>query len=142
MSTRANILVKDEDTTQWFYRHSDGYPSVTAQSLQQFIQMLVNDEIRNNVSQGSPWLIVLGHREYNEMNLDMYKWKVGAYEITDRQHYDIEWLYIIDMNKKTVKVSKLYPKKSKTMSYKKFLAYDAKQLENELSEEKKEEVTI
>jgi hypothetical protein len=73
MSTRANILMKDQYSKQWFYRHSDGYPSCTAESLKTFVKWLIDGKIRNNVSQGSPWLIILGNTETTEMIRDMNK---------------------------------------------------------------------
>jgi hypothetical protein len=73
MSTRANILMKDGYSKQWFYRHSDGYPSCTAESLKTFVKWLVEGKIRENVSQGGSWLIVLGNNETNAMIKDMNK---------------------------------------------------------------------
>lgn len=118
MSTRCNVLIKDKYDEQWFYRHSDGYPSVTAESLKTFVGWVNEGRIRNNVCQGSGWLIILGNVEYSDMNdeskergfmsepgADSYSgWKVGAYEITTGKHGDITHLYEIDLDAKTVKV--------------------------------------
>jgi hypothetical protein len=73
MSTRANVLIKDGRDKQWFYRHSDGYPSCTAESLKTFIKWLVDGKIRGNVGQGGSWLIILGNNETNKMIKDMNK---------------------------------------------------------------------
>jgi len=136
MSTRCNILIKDKKNKQWFYRHCDGYPSVTANSLKTFVQWLIDGKIRDSVSQGSSWLIILGNNETNKTISDGKKeqrknkkhyfkydhesygggsephygsmgWKVGVYEITNGKHGDIEYIYTIDMDKKTVKIDPL-----------------------------------
>ena len=152
MSTRCNILVKDEHSQQWFYRHSDGYPSETAESLKRFVRWMVEGKARRNVVQGSPWLIVLGNTETNEMLAKIREdnkkrkgtmkfsdtheaygggtepcggsggWKVGSYEITDGEHGDIEYLYTIDLHKGTVKIDGRG--KSKTYGFEDFLSHD------------------
>ena len=130
MSTRANVLVKDKYSEQWYYRHSDGYPSCTAESLKKFIQWLVDGKIRSNVCQGSPWLIVIGNQEYSESDNigggkeptgGTFGWKVGAYETTDGEHGDIAFLYTIDMKEKTVTIRDVYDGSSNTYSYSDFL---------------------
>ncbi len=119
MSTRANIVLKDESgDTLWFYRHSDGYPEGTLPTLNKFMEWLNAGKIRDNVGQAGGWLIILGNTEYrngSENSLDWYGkndepgaeaklsgWKVGAYEPTTGQHGDIEYLYTIDLAKKTL----------------------------------------
>jgi len=141
MSTRCNVLISDKYSKQWFYRHSDGYPSCTAESLKTFIQWLVDGKIRDNVSQGASWLIILGNNECVEMSKEsngeyhygggtepilegFSGWKVGSYEITTEKHGDIEWLYNIDMHKKTVKISRPDGDEAKKYSYEEFLAED------------------
>lgn len=133
MSTRCNILVKDRYQKQWFYRHSDGYPSCTAESLKTFIRWMVDGLIRKEVSQGSSWLIVLGNTEYAKDDLcsgrepsgGLSGWKVGAYEVTDGKHGDIAYLYTIDLQKETVKVERIYGDKiSNTYSFADFLEHD------------------
>ena len=150
MSTRANILIKDGNDKQWFYRHSDGYPSSTAENLKIFIGWLNDGLIRRNVGQGASWLIILGNNDTNDMISRMRKegsksakhenfgggkhpykgsggWKVGSYEITTEQHGDIEYLYTIDMKKKTVKIQHLSWGTrgiSNTYSYEEFLKED------------------
>ncbi len=104
MSTRANIIIKDNYSKLWFYRHSDGYPEGTLPTLNQFLNMVKSGEIRDNVGQAAGWLIVIGYEEYAESR-ETYKgsrWKVGAYEPTTGQHWDIEYLYTIDLVKKTI----------------------------------------
>ena len=61
MSTRANIVIKDEYSELWFYRHSDGYPEGTLPTLTEFLDAVKAGLIRNNVSQAAGWLIIIGH---------------------------------------------------------------------------------
>lgn len=118
MSTRANIIVKDSyNSSLIFYRHSDGYPEGVLPTLTKFVDLMKDGSIRNNLSQGAGWLIVLGAIEYNALpkyqvlapdndpdfdSLKVNDWKVGAYEPTDCIHGDIEHLYLIDMDKFTI----------------------------------------
>lgn len=120
MSTRANIILKEGEDQLFFYRHSDGYPSETMPSLNKFVQWMKDGKIRNNINQGSGWLILLGAMEYNTIpdykteEIEYFKghkkvitdcdsiqepqdWKVGAYEPTTDLHGDIEYLYTIDL---------------------------------------------
>ena len=117
MSTRANIVIKDEYDKLWFYRHSDGYPEGTLPTLEKFMNALKDGTIRNNVNQAAGWLILLGAEEYDvkpDFTSPNYKrdgrekdWKCGAYEPTTGQHGDIEYLYTIDLEKKTLEVKKV-----------------------------------
>lgn len=110
MSTRANIIIQGSHGEKlWFYRHSDGYPEVTKKSLEVFMGWLREGKIRDNLGQAAGWLIILGHSEYNvgptpggEDNRPGMGWNVGAYEPTTGQHDDIEYLYTIDLVKKTL----------------------------------------
>jgi len=122
MSTRANIVIKDSHNKLFFYRHSDGYPEGTLPTLNIFMQWLKDKKIRNNISQGSGWLIALGALEYNTLpefkteksdyggheygDINTIKepddWKIGAYEPTTGIHGDIKYLYIIDIENKTL----------------------------------------
>lgn len=132
MSTRCNVILKNSWETLYFYRHSDGYPEVTKKSLEVFMGWLKEGKIRNNPGQAGGWLIILGAQEYNvyrgfddpkkeygtPLNTPIMSflpggevgetidWKVGAYEPTDDIHGDIEFLYIIDMDKKTLSVKR------------------------------------
>lgn len=130
MSTRCNIVVKDKwDKPMWFYRHSDGYPEGAMPILKNFMDMVRSGHIRNNASQGSGWLIILGAQEYNyhrdytdqstygkprdDLSLNDYKpggegrsgmgWKVGSIEPTTGIHGDIEFLYVLDMEKMEIR---------------------------------------
>lgn len=99
MSTRCNVIVKDNDQKLIFYRHSDGYPEGVKETLDIFCEMIKNGQLRRNVQQAAGWLIVLGHEEYALMNRgsSYNSWKVGAYEPTDNIHGDIEHLYEVDL---------------------------------------------
>lgn len=107
MSTRANIVVKDSfKARMWFYRHSDGYPEGALPLLCRFMQDVTDDKLRNNASQAAGHLITLGAKGYEGVyppgsGMD---WKVGAIEPTTGQHGDIEYLYILDLEKKTIEV--------------------------------------
>lgn len=138
MSTRANIIIKESysytakngrkvtKTDQlFFYRHSDGYPEGALPTLNLFMEWLKKGIIRNNISQGSGWLILLGAMEYNSIPIfevgepsfpgakaygkfetiqDPEDWKCGAYEPTTGIHGDIQFLYVIDLTDQTLKV--------------------------------------
>ena len=122
MSTRANIIIKDGYDKLYFYRHSDGYPSVVKESLDKFVGMVRNGAVRNNTGQAAGWLILIGAAEYDynhetrsedygkELNTGIKDllnkdsngysdWKVGAYEPTTGIHGDIEHLYVVDLEK-------------------------------------------
>ncbi len=122
MSTRANIVIKEGDQHLVFYRHSDGYPEGVKPTLNKFMDWLETNKIRQDIMQASGWLIILGAQEYNynrdyndnvnyrqplHTPLSAYTpdmgWKVGAYEPTTDIHPDIEFLYEIDINSKTLK---------------------------------------
>ncbi len=105
MSTRCNVVIKDKHDKLIFYRHSDGYPEVTGESLKVFLEWVTSGKIRDNVSQAAGWLIILGHEEYKKDGLT--GWKVGAYEPTTEIHGDIEYLYEIDLSAKTLKYLKV-----------------------------------
>ena len=79
--------------------------------------------IRNNVQQSAGWLIIIGALEYNTIPLCKFDkpafdgdkgyaeidsieapddWKCGAFEPSLGIHGDIEYLYVVDLSKKTV----------------------------------------
>jgi len=103
MSTRANVQIKDQFDNLWFYRHSDGYPEGTLPTLTKFTDMIKDNQIRSNVNQSAGWLIQIGYEEYKEYQPS---WKIGSYEPTTCRHNDIEYLYVIDLDKKTTKIYK------------------------------------
>jgi len=128
MSTRCNVILKESYSYKAnngrtvnrtkelvYYRHSDGYPEGTLPSLNKFLELLRENKIRRDLSQGAGWLILIGAIEYNTIPeyekgaegkteyglIDTIKepksWKVGAYEPTTEIHGDIEFLYEINM---------------------------------------------
>jgi hypothetical protein len=105
MSTRANIAIVDEYSTQLFYRHSDGYPEGTMPTLRDFLELVSSKKIRDNVTQACGWLVILGQKEYEnsleicESGKDRYNgWKVGSYEPATSLSDDIEHLYVVNLN--------------------------------------------
>lgn len=107
MSTRCNVLVKDNYSKIWIYRHSDGYPSGVHPTLSVFIQNIIDGKIRDNPGQSAGWLILLGAKEYDVSlpSKTISGWKCGAYEPTCGEHGDIEYLYTVDLENRTVKIS-------------------------------------
>ena len=112
MSTRCNVIIKDGYENQLiFYRHSDGYPEGVAPTLGEFLDLVKQGNIRDNVSQAAGWLILLGYEEYQKSNSlkgmrakeDLYSWKVGAYEPAPQISPDIDYLYEIDLEAKTLR---------------------------------------
>ena len=108
MSTRANIKVTDEFGCEfWYYKHYDGDPEGTMPILNKFLDLVKSGKLRDNCNQACGWLIVLGTEE-DGYEADYNKdWKVGAIEPTDRQHGDIEYLYTISLDKKTIIIEKV-----------------------------------
>ena len=113
MSTRCNIIVKDEHSELIFYRHCDGYPdgAWALPLLNKFVELVQKGHIRDDVGQSAGWLILLGAAEYNTIPSDWLEvenysvkhcsfpkdWKVGSIEPTTQIHWDIEYLYVIDL---------------------------------------------
>ena len=127
MSTRTNIVVKGGWGKLWFYRHSDGYPDGAMPTLQKFINWVRSGKIRDNAEQAAGWLILIGAAEYGTKYVDgedvpkknllepdgkdsFGGWKCGAYEPAVGVHGDIEYLYIIDLEAKTISCYKGWDK--------------------------------
>lgn len=126
MSTRANILVKDSYGSLWFYKHSDGYPEGVMPLLNKFMDWIKAGKIRNNVSQGAGWLIILGAIEYNTMPgygttgsgmrnygdlesvTEPRDWKCGSIEPTTGEHGDIDYRYTLDLETKTILIEEVH----------------------------------
>ena len=117
MSTRCNIIVKDEYESIIFYKHSDGYPEGTMPILERFLGYVKEGKLRDNASQSSGWLIIIGAEEYGQSlrNLVLDKeprwlgleWKVGAIEPTTQIAGDAEYVYIVDLVKKEISVEEV-----------------------------------
>ena len=114
MSTRSNILLKDEyGDDLWFYRHSDGYPEGAMPLIATFVHWVNSGRLRANAIQSGGWLIALGMKERQQQNFlkrsDVLRpdsdaigtsvdgWKVGAIEPTTCEHDDIEYRYTINL---------------------------------------------
>lgn len=120
MSTRCNIIIKDDSSKLYFYRHSDGYPEVTGKDLKDFVKGY-NGKLRTNVGQSAGWLIVHGHLSAIESRIksqakygdvgSLYAWKVGDYEPTDCVHGDIDYLYTIDLSSRTLTCESVWDNK-------------------------------
>jgi hypothetical protein len=115
MSTRANVIIKDKHTELYFYRHSDGDPGCTGESLQEFVKGYTTKKFRLDAMQSSGWLVIQGQSELkaDDTGYDYGKimgWKVGYYEPTNQIHGDVEYIYVIDLNKLTLSCHK--PKES------------------------------
>jgi hypothetical protein len=111
MSTRANIIIKDDESKLIFYKHSDGYPEGTMPILTEFLDAVKSGKFRDNVGQASGWLVELGRRDllntFDGKIPAHYAWKIGSIEPTTCIHGDIEYKYTIDLVKKTIKVQKV-----------------------------------
>jgi hypothetical protein len=118
MSTRAQIIVKDERQELWFYRHSDGYPEGTMPLLNKFIDYVKAGIIRDNVEQSAGWLVLFGAEEYKDQKENPLLptseesfggWKCGSIEpcACRAQHGDIEYLYTVDLKAKTISVKEV-----------------------------------
>lgn len=91
MSTRANIIMKDGNRSLIFYRHSDGYPEGVLPSLKKLVDLMASGPLRDNLSQASGWLIVLGALEYAALPKVLVADKDGS-----------EHLYVVDMERKAI----------------------------------------
>jgi len=152
MSTRSQIIIKetwtDEKTKkeyqqeQWFYRHSDGYPSGNLPQLYEFMQWIEKGLIRRSVEQSCGWLVLIGAKEYGYTydggkqtpkktitepckEDNMSGWKYGAYEICPckERHGDIEWLYTINLVDNTITIEKVDTGKIKKYAFKELKNY-------------------
>lgn len=123
MSTRANVIIKDNYQELIFYRHSDGYPEGALPTLKKLLRWVKDGRIRADAMQAAGWLVIIGHREYEAWIQREYQneqstvrwgepgkqtssmgWKVGAYEPTDQIHGDIDYLYVVDLATKTISI--------------------------------------
>jgi len=155
MSTRCNVVIDDGNEQLYFYRHSDGYPECTAESLKRFLRWLLAGKIRGNAGQASGWLILLGAAEYQTVPPNLFidhkgaprwdrdntladaalerfepeYWKCGAYEPTTGIHGDIQYLYVIDLTKKQISCHKPPPNADYTRLPKPFAIIDKDNLE-------------
>ena len=83
MSTRANVKIIGKHGTVFLYRHCDGYPEGLGEELKYFIQD--HEFFTSDAKEFAEKLI------NTDSNL----------ELTDREHGDIEYLYVIDLEEKS-----------------------------------------
>jgi hypothetical protein len=127
MSTRCNVVIKDDMDALYFYRHSDGDPEGVKDTLSTLVSWYNKGLIRRNASQSSGWLVLLGMQESRMFTYvpiekrikngnayatvdpklseikptdTLHEWKIGAYEPTRQLHGDIDFLYTIDLTLK------------------------------------------
>lgn len=115
MSTRALVIIKDEDESVQFYRHSDGYPEHTGKDLIDFVQGYATGAMRLSAMQSGGWLVIRGHAEYLDGGFtakpgsdECMGWKCGAYEPTSAKsadETDVQYTYTIDLQKCTLTCS-------------------------------------
>lgn len=122
MSTRCNVIIKDDYDKIFFVRYCDGDPIGVLPSLKKFMLWIQNGNIRNNAIQAAGWLILIGAKEYEnvyvgggnwkkketitepyEINnkteglLSNYGWQCGAYDIVPALTKNIEYIYTLDL---------------------------------------------
>lgn len=95
MSTRSNIIVKDDSSKFYLYRHCDGYPDITGRHLK---RTLAN----NAYSQFDGAKLASDLIQYNE-TLKYTNTVYYPYELTYCIHGDIEYLYVIDLKENSLK---------------------------------------
>ena len=99
MSTRCNIIVRDKDSQFTLYRHCDGYKEVTFEHLKDFIKTY--NFTNNYYAQASSIVTELIRINLKKNTTDQ---DYNPYELTNGIHGDIEYLYTIDLELKTIRV--------------------------------------
>ena len=98
-STRASIVFKDKHTTLYFYRHTDGGPSITGEQLKKFVLNYTSGNYRLNVSQSAGHLILLGAAS------NLPKWKASLYEPDASIATDARYVYTIDLHTRSLTIT-------------------------------------
>ena len=94
MSTRATILIKEKDQKDiWIYHHCDGYPEGVGSDLKNYLK-----------TQKYGWI---SYEIANDLIKDRADLKDDGYELTEAQHGDEAYGYIIDCDNKTLKCYKI-----------------------------------
>jgi hypothetical protein len=120
-STRSNIVIKDSFGEKiMFYKHWDGYPDNNMPIIMEFMKLLEEGKIRYNAKQSAGWLFVLGIKYMVLQDQRINHGKFAGYPLIDKiwmpkdcndlwaiepctkRHGDIEYFYIIDLEKKKV----------------------------------------
>ena len=108
MSTRANIIVVDNSSEIFFYRHSDGYPSGALPPLLRFMELIEQGKLRDNAEQSAGWIVLFGAEEYGvTMKGDRYGygWKCGSMEPATGLCDWCEYFYTINVQEKTLQIA-------------------------------------
>lgn len=95
MSTRCNLIIKKGSQKVQLYRHCDGYPEGAGADIANMVKMdFVNDKIAPETF-ARTIDILEGNPLYNNYGFE-YEEGIGAI------HGDIEYLYTIDLNERTI----------------------------------------
>jgi hypothetical protein len=107
MSTRATLQFKDDGHTWFVYKHCDGYPSGVQPDLDALLD--VHNVDFREMGQIVTMFLMLANKGATDFS--------GlSYEMTDCQHGDEEYLYVLEL--KTVPSDKPYPRRElKKLTY-------------------------
>lgn len=93
MSTRCNIIIQDFSDRIILYHHCDGYPEGVGADLKRYMSSLKEWQI----TQYGSWMIA------NQLVKNKAGLEDETYEISPRLHTDIDYCYVIDCEKATLK---------------------------------------
>lgn len=94
MSTRANIILEEMGNQLWLYHHFDGYPSYLGEHLMKFMSTKHKKD----------------YADIYDIANELFKDNDDTgFELTQRRHGDIEYLYIINIEDKTIECIKTDP---------------------------------
>jgi len=90
MSTRANIILEEMGNHLWLYHHCDGYPSYLGKHLMEFMSTKHKKD----------------YADIYDIANELFKNDDNGFELTQKRHGDIEYLYIINIENKTIECIK------------------------------------
>lgn len=122
MSTRAQIKIKDYPVM--IYKHSDGYPEGVLPTVKPYMRKFVNNRGNDKEYAIARLMMHFGvvDKEWREKmhreNPNMFSEEsfVG-YGLTTELHGDIEYLYIIDLEIKSIEVVDVWAEESKIVYF-------------------------
>lgn len=91
MSTRCNIIVQDADSKYTLYHHCDGYPEYVGVCLYKALY----ERIQKHKYEAFEIVNMLVKAQLEGIDT--------SYELTFGLHGDIEYLYVVDLNFKTIR---------------------------------------
>lgn len=94
MSTRASVIIKDEDEFLCFYQHCDGYPSGLGKTLEQFCKGKLAERSKGDLDYLGAALICFCNSHIGEDK----NYSLPDLVPTRGVHGDEEYQYIIDCN--------------------------------------------